>query len=74
MPTDSKKVIRETIIEYLVKAHTQLPTFIVNKMAKLNVDIARHDWPHFYHDFLTDVLQVGQYRYHCRVATCVFLT
>ena len=58
MPTESKKVIRESIIDYLIKAHAQLPTFIVNKMAKLNVDIARHDWPHFYHDFLTNILQV----------------
>lgn len=58
MTTESKKIIRESIVEHLVKAHTQLPGFIVNKMSKLNVDIARHDWPHFYHDFLSNILEV----------------
>ncbi|XP_067938254.1 exportin-6-like [Watersipora subatra] len=60
MPTDSKKVIRESIVNYLIKTHTRLPVFLVNKMAKLNVDIARNDWPHFYHDFLSNVLQLMQ--------------
>lgn len=58
MPTETKRIIRETIVKYTVEQHTKLPVFVVNKMCKLNVDIGRHDWPHFYHDFLTDIMQV----------------
>ncbi|XP_063222177.1 exportin-6-B-like isoform X3 [Bacillus rossius redtenbacheri] len=37
-----------------------VPAFIRNKLVKLVVDIARLDWPHFYPDFFTNILQLIQ--------------
>jgi len=59
LQTQDKRVIRETIVKFLVETNAKIPSFVRNKLAKLNVDIARHDWPHFYHDFLTNIIQVS---------------
>ncbi|XP_071451131.1 exportin-6-A [Hetaerina americana] len=34
------------------------PPFLGAKVAKVLVGVARHDWPHFYPDFLTNVVQL----------------
>lgn len=37
-----------------------IPPFIRNKLAKIIVDIARYDWPHFYQDFFANILHLLQ--------------
>ena len=53
-----KMEIRSTLTQYLMAHHTTVPSFIRNKLVKLVVDIGRLDWPHFYPDFFTSILQV----------------
>ncbi len=53
--------IRSTLSQYLLSNHEQVPNFIRNKLVKLVVDIGRLDWPHFYPDFFTSILQVQYY-------------
>ena len=50
--------IRRTLNQYLLTHHQQAPNFIRNKLVKVVVDIGRLDWPHFYPDFLSSILQV----------------
>ena len=51
--------IRSTLNRYLLAHHTTVPSFVRNKLVKLVVDIGRLDWPHFYPDFFSSILQVG---------------
>lgn len=53
-----KSEMRMTLWNHLIENHFQLPAFIRNKLAKLIVDIARYDWPHFYPDFFTNILEL----------------
>ena len=55
---EDKLVIRTTLNQFLLDQHTKVPTFIRNKLVKVIVDIGRIDWPHFYPDFLSNVMQV----------------
>ncbi len=38
--------------------HRAAPPYIKNKLVKLIVDIARTDWPHFFHDFYVNILDM----------------
>ena len=56
MPT---KLIFDILLnQYLLQKCEIVPYFIRNKLIKLVVDIGRIDWPHFYPDFFTNILQV----------------
>ncbi|XP_052833798.1 exportin-6 [Octopus bimaculoides] len=55
-----KMDIRLTLNQYLYAHHNKVPSFIRNKLVKLVVDIGRTDWPHFYPDFFTNILQLVQ--------------
>lgn len=50
-----KTEVRTSLHLYLTNRHASLPIFIRNKAAKLLVDIAGTDWPHFYPTFFNDV-------------------
>ncbi|XP_052781970.1 exportin-6-like isoform X2 [Mya arenaria] len=57
---DEKCEIRSMLNQYLLQNHRKVPTFIRNKLVKLVVDIGRIDWPHFYPDFFSSILQLIQ--------------
>ena len=58
MPGNEKAEIRSQLNEYLIKRHDSIPSYIRNKAIKLIVDIAASDWPHFYPDFFTNLLDL----------------
>lgn len=55
-----KLEIRSTLNRFLLEHHNRVPTYIRNKLVKLVVDIGRIDWPHFYPDFFSSILQLAQ--------------
>ncbi|KAH3872942.1 hypothetical protein DPMN_036164 [Dreissena polymorpha] len=55
---DDKRDIRANLNQYMMAHHGKVPTFIRNKLVKLVVDIGRIDWPHFYPEFFSSILQV----------------
>ena len=57
MQGSEKTEIRTKLNEYLVKRHRSVPGFVTKKVIKLIVDIASMDWPHFYPDFFTNILE-----------------
>jgi len=59
MPGDQRADIRNTINHFLTSHHSSAPPFIVNKLSKVVVDVAKTDWPHFYPDFFTRILQLA---------------
>ena len=61
---DSKIEIRSNLSRYLLTNHEQVPGFVRNKLVKLVVDIGRLDWPHFYPDFFSSILQVTLKKLH----------
>ncbi|GAB6030367.1 Exportin-6, partial [Chamberlinius hualienensis] len=52
--------IRSSLYKLLLAHHSEFATFLRNKLVKLVVDIGRLDWPHFYPDFFTNILQLSQ--------------
>jgi len=52
--------VRTTLHTLLFQHHAAAPQFIKNKLIKLLVDIARSDWPHFYPEFLPQVVRLVQ--------------
>lgn len=61
VPSQDKMEIRSCLPKLLLAHHKTLPYFIRNKLCKVIVDIGRQDWPMFYHDFFTNILQVRRY-------------
>ncbi|XP_005096518.1 exportin-6 [Aplysia californica] len=57
---NEKLEIRSRIYDSLLQHHSTLPSYIRNKLAKLLVSIGRNDWPHFYPDFFSNILQLAQ--------------
>ncbi|PSN44668.1 Exportin-6 [Blattella germanica] len=58
---EERAQLKTTLYQYALDHHHQSsPNFIRNKLVKLVVDIARLDWPHFYPDFFTNILQLIQ--------------
>ncbi|KAK3752548.1 hypothetical protein QZH41_013413, partial [Actinostola sp. cb2023] len=55
-PTD-KTEIRNFLYQYLLSHHKSLPVFVRNKLVKVIVDVGRIDWPHFYHNFFSNILE-----------------
>uniref|UniRef100_A0A8C0GPM5 Exportin 6 n=1 Tax=Chelonoidis abingdonii TaxID=106734 RepID=A0A8C0GPM5_CHEAB len=60
VPSQDKMDIRSCLPKLLLAHHKTLPYFIRNKLCKVIVDIGRQDWPMFYHDFFTNILQLIQ--------------
>ncbi|KAM6166674.1 exportin-6 isoform 1-T1 [Erethizon dorsatum] len=60
VPSQDKMEIRSCLPKLLLAHHKSLPYFIRNKLCKVIVDIGRQDWPMFYHDFFTNILQLIQ--------------
>lgn len=60
IPSQEKIEIRSSLPKLLLAQHKGMPTFIRNKLAKVIVDIGRQDWPMFYHDFFSNILQLIQ--------------
>lgn len=58
-PTD-KTEIRQFLNEYLLAHHKTLPAYIRNKLVKVIVDIGRVDWPHFYPNFFSNIIELLQ--------------
>ena len=44
--------------DFLIQRHDSIPAYIRNKAIKLIVDIAASDWPHFYPNFFTNLLEL----------------
>lgn len=61
VPSQDKMEIRSCLPKLLLAQHKTLPYFIRNKLCKVIVDIGRQDWPMFYHDFFTNILQVRSF-------------
>ncbi|KAJ8364159.1 hypothetical protein SKAU_G00129900 [Synaphobranchus kaupii] len=60
VPSQEKIEIRSCLPKLLLSKHKTLPYFICNKLCKVIVDIGKQDWPVFYHDFFTNILQLIQ--------------
>lgn len=56
---ESRTHLKTTLYNFYTELDSTMPHFVRNKLAKLLVDIARYDWPHFYPEFFTNILQVG---------------
>ena len=56
-PAD-KIEIRSFLNSYLLSHHKTLPGYIRNKLVKVIVDIGRIDWPHFYPNFFSGIVEV----------------
>ncbi|KAK4874303.1 hypothetical protein RN001_013663 [Aquatica leii] len=52
--------LKSALYNYLIEQDVTAPYFVRNKLAKLIVDIARFDWPHFFPEFLTNIIQLLQ--------------
>nr|CAD7589242.1 unnamed protein product [Timema genevievae] len=57
---EERAQLKATLYHLTLENHHTVPHFIRNKLVKLVVDIARLDWPHFYPDFFTNILQLIQ--------------
>ncbi|XP_066292131.1 exportin-6-like isoform X2 [Branchiostoma lanceolatum] len=55
-----KMEIRTSLINFLMERHKVVAPYVRNKICKVIVDIGRIDWPHFYPDFFTNILQLIQ--------------
>ncbi|XP_014672669.1 PREDICTED: exportin-6-like isoform X2 [Priapulus caudatus] len=55
-----KMELRGSLSKFMLSHHDHVPSFIRNKLVKLVVDIGRLDWPHFYPDFFTSIMQLVQ--------------
>ena len=55
MDAGDKAQVRAQLQEFLIKRHAVVPAYIRTKVAKLLVDVAATDWPHFYPTFFTDI-------------------
>lgn len=51
--------LKSALHDYLIKNNPTCPNFLRNKIAKLFVDIARHDWPHFYPEYVANIIEVS---------------
>ncbi|GFS20899.1 exportin-6-like [Elysia marginata] len=60
LAVSDKMQIRTHLNQSLMTQHSTMVAYIRNKVAKLVVDIGRNDWPHFYPDFFTNILQLAQ--------------
>lgn len=55
-----KAEVRHFLNDYLLSYHKKLPSYIRNKLIKVIVDIGRVDWPHFYPNFFSSIIELLQ--------------
>ncbi|XP_012256638.2 exportin-6 [Athalia rosae] len=67
---EDRALVRSTL--YTLSLERGVTPFVRNKVVKLVVDIARHDWPHFYPDFFSNILQLLGHK-HTRLLGLVYL-
>ncbi|EFN86338.1 Exportin-6 [Harpegnathos saltator] len=70
LPWEDRALTRSTL--YTLSLERSVAPFVRNKVVKLVVDIARHDWPHFYPDFYANILQLLGHK-HTRLLGLVYL-
>ncbi|XP_043273966.1 exportin-6 [Venturia canescens] len=70
LPWEARALIRSTL--YTLSLEHRVAPFVRNKVVKLVVDIAKHDWPHFYPDFFPNILQLLNHK-HTRLLGLVYL-
>lgn len=70
LPWEDKALTRSTL--YTLSLERGVAPFVRNKVVKLVVDIARHDWPHFYPDFYSNILQLLSHK-HTRLLGLIYL-
>lgn len=70
LPWEDRALTRSTL--YTLSLERGVAPFVRNKVVKLVVDIARHDWPHFYPDFYSNILQLLDHK-HTRLLGLVYL-
>lgn len=70
LPWEDRALTRSTL--YTLSLERDVAPFVRNKVVKLVVDIARHDWPHFYPDFYSNILQLLDHK-HTRLLGLVYL-
>ncbi|XP_031571842.1 exportin-6-like [Actinia tenebrosa] len=58
--SSDKTEIRNFLNQYLLTHHKALPSFVRNKLVKVIVDVGRIDWPHFYYNFFTNIIELIQ--------------
>uniref|UniRef100_UPI00358DE5A0 exportin-6-like n=1 Tax=Myxine glutinosa TaxID=7769 RepID=UPI00358DE5A0 len=56
-----KVELRDALPKLLLSRQRSLPPSVRNKLCKVIVDIGRQDWPAFYHDFFSNILQLTQH-------------
>lgn len=59
MTSKSQDTLRCAIFNHIVLKHKEYPKFMISKMIKLLVDIARNDWPMRYPNFIEHIIQVS---------------
>ncbi|EEC15411.1 Exportin-6, putative, partial [Ixodes scapularis] len=74
MPAESKAEIRTTLQRFLLAKHREVAAFLRNKLCKLVVDIGRLDWPHFFPDFFSNILQLCQTSETCLLGLVLLKT
>lgn len=57
--------IKSTLMKYLLSGYHVLPPFVINKTAKLIVDIGKLDWPHDDPEFMNDIYSLIQVKETC---------
>ena len=62
-----KAEVRQFLNDYLLSHHKKLPTYIRNKLVKVIVDVGRVDWPHFYPNFFSNIIEVGLLFPYCEL-------
>ncbi|XP_026671762.1 exportin-6-B isoform X2 [Ceratina calcarata] len=67
---EDRALTRSTL--YTLSLERDVAPFVRNKVVKLVVDIARHDWPHFYPDFYSNILQLLGHK-HTRLLGLIYL-
>ncbi|KAI4499252.1 hypothetical protein M0802_005512 [Mischocyttarus mexicanus] len=70
LPWEDRALTRSTL--YTLSLEKTVVPYVRNKVVKLVVDIARHDWPHFYPDFYSNILQLLDHK-HSRLLGLVYL-
>lgn len=53
-----KAELKNYLWEHFTLDHPKTQSFLRNKLAKLIVDIARHDWPAAYPNFFSQIVEV----------------
>ncbi|XP_077286482.1 exportin ellipsoid body open [Arctopsyche grandis] len=68
-----KAELKNYLWEHFTHNHPKTPSFLRNKLAKLIVDIARHDWPAAYPNFFSQIVDLVETGGHTPVLGLVMV-